>query len=200
MIFDMGNVLLNFDMHALTAAFTKNTEDAHLIYREMFDCPEWHALDRGMLTEAAVLASAQDRLPARLRDAARQVMERWDEWLVPNEEGNALARELDSLGVPLYLLSNTSERFLQFRERIPVWPLLRGTLISFEEQLMKPDPEIYRRLFSRFGLLPEECFFIDDSSLNIEAARWCGMQGYHYQNDILGLRAALRAAGVPVAP
>lgn len=196
----MGNVLLNFDTHALTAAFTENQEDACLLHQEMFNCPAWHAMDRGILSEKAVLSSVQSRLPAHLRDPARQVMERWDEWLVPSEEVNALARELDSLGFPLYLLSNTSQRFTRFRTLIPVWSLLKGTLLSFEEHLMKPDPEIYRRLFSRFHLSPGECFFIDDSSLNVEAAQWCGMQGFHYQNDIPGLRAALRAADVPVAP
>ena len=57
----------------------------------------------------------------------------------------------------------------------------------------------FRRLFSRFGLAPGECFFIDDYNVNIEAARWCGMQAFHYRNDISTLRAALRQAGVPVA-
>ena len=36
-----------------------------------------------------------------------------------------LARELNALGVPLYLLSNTSARFYRFREKIEVLPLLR---------------------------------------------------------------------------
>ena len=101
--------------------------------------------------------------------------------------------------MPLYLLSNTSARFYRFREKIEVLPLLRGALLSFEEKLLKPDPELYRRLFSRFGLSPGECFFIDDLHLNVEAARWCGMRAFHYQNDISRLRAALREAGIPVA-
>ena len=48
-------------------------------------------------------------------------------------------------------------------------------------------------------LSPGECFFIDDLHLNVEAARWCGMRAFHYQNDISRLRAALREAGIPVA-
>ena len=110
-----------------------------------------------------------------------------------------LARELNALGVPLYLLSNTSARFYRFREKIEIWPLLKGALLSFEEKLLKPDPELYRRLFPRFGLAPGECFFIDDLHLNVEAARWCGMQAFCYQNDISRLRAALREAGIPAA-
>ena len=76
---------------------------------------------------------------------------------------------------------------------------MRGALLSFEEKLLKPDPELYRRLFPRFGLSPGECFFIDDLHLNVEGARWCGMKAFCYQNDISRLRAALREAGIPAA-
>ena len=198
-IFDMGGILLDFPMLELTAAYSDTPEDARLLDQAIFKSPEWAALDRGVVSEEQVLSAARERLPEELHEAAARVMEHWDEFLFPKPEMNALARELDALGVPLYLLSNTSARFYRFREKIEVLPLLRGTLLSFEEKLLKPDPELYRRLFSRFGLSPGECFFIDDLHLNVEAARWCGMRAFHYQNDISRLRAALREAGIPVA-
>ncbi len=198
-IFDMGGILLDFPMLELTAACSDTPEDARLLDQAIFKSPEWAALDRGVVSEEQVLSAARERLPEELHEAAARVMEHWDEFLFPKPEMNALARELDALGVPLYLLSNTSARFYRFREKIEVLPLLRGALLSFEEKLLKPDPELYRRLFSRFGLSPGECFFIDDLHLNVEAARWCGMRAFHYQNDISRLRAALREAGIPVA-
>lgn len=197
-IFDMGNILLDFDTRGLTAAFTDCGEDAALLHREMFEGPDWLILDRGG-TEEEGLARMKERLPQRLWTAADQAMAHWDEFLTPRPEINRLAQELDGLGLPLYILSNTSHRFNSFREKIPVWPLIKGTLLSCEEHLLKPDLDIFRRLFSRFGLTPGECFFIDDYNVNIEAARWCGMQAFHYQNNISRLRAALRQAGVPVA-
>lgn len=197
-IFDMGNILLDFHTRELTAAVTECGGDAELLHREMFEGPDWLILDRGG-TEEEALERMKERLPSRLWPAAGQAMERWDEFLVPRPEINRLARELDGLGLPLYILSNTSRRFYRFREKIPVWPLIRGALLSCEEHLLKPDLDIFRRLFTRFGLTPGECFFIDDYNVNIEAARWCGMQAFHYRNDISTLRAALRQAGVPVA-
>ncbi len=198
-IFDMGGILLDFPTLELTAAWSGTPEDARLLDQAIFKSPEWVALDRGAATEDQVLSAARERLPRSLHAAAAQVIEHWDEFLFPKPEMNALARELDTLGVPLYLLSNTSARFYRFRDKIEVWPLLRGALLSFEEKLLKPDPELYRRLFSRFGLSPGDCFFIDDLHLNVEAARWCGMEAFRYQNDISRLRAALRAAGIPAA-
>ena len=197
-IFDMGGVLMDFNTRGLTAAFTETAEDAALLHREVFEDTDWISMDRGG-SEAASLERMKGRLPKRLHAPADRLIARWDEYLVPIPEMNALARELDGMGVPLYLLSNTSDRFYQFRERIPVWPLIKGTLLSFEEHLLKPDPEIYWRLFSRFGLSPGDCFFVDDNQANIEAARWCGMKGCLYRGDAGQVRAALRRAGIPVA-
>lgn len=198
-IFDMGGILLDFPTLELTAAFSETEEDARLLDRAIFKSPEWVALDRGVATEEQVLAAARELLPAHLHAGAAQVIEHWDDYLFPKPEMNALARELDALGVPLYLLSNTSSRFYRFRDKIEVWPLMKGALLSFEEKLLKPDPALYRRLFSRFGLAPGQCLFVDDLHLNVEAARWCGMEAFHYQNDISRLRAALRQAGIPAA-
>lgn len=198
-IFDMGGVLLDFPTLTLTGACSDTPEDARLLDQAIFKSPEWVALDRGVATEEQVLAAARGRLPERLQAAAAQVIGHWDEYLFPKPEMNALVRELDALGVPMYLLSNTSARFYRFRERIEVFPLLKGALLSFEEKLLKPDPALYRRLFPRFGLVPGECFFIDDLHLNVEAARWCGLEAFCYQNDISRLRAALRETGIPAA-
>lgn len=197
-IFDFGGVLMDFPTRKMTAAYAENEEDARLLHQAFFASPDWLILDRGG-SEAQALAAIQGHLPPRLRDAAARAMEHWDEFLTPKPEMSALARELDGLDVPLYILSNTSQRFYRFRERLDVWPLMRGALLSCEEHLLKPDLEIYRRLFARFHLAPGECFFIDDMNANIEAARWCGMQAFHYQNDTSRLRAALREAGIPAA-
>lgn len=197
-VFDVGGVLMKFDTHAVTAAFTETQEDALLLHREIFDHPDWIAADRA-LPEAYALQSMQSRLPEHLREPAAQLMAKWDQWLEPDEKINSLAQELAGMGYALYILSNTSTHFYSFRERIPSWPLIKGTILSFEERLMKPDPEIYRRLYSRFGLAPSECFFIDDSHLNIEAAQWSGMYGCLYRGDISEVRQALRRSGVQVS-
>lgn len=197
-VFDVGGVLMEFDTHRVTADLTNTEEDALRLHREIFDHPDWIAADRA-LPEAYALQSMQSRLPEHLQEPAAKLMETWDQWLKPDGQINALAEELANMGYSLYILSNTSTHFYRFRERIPSWPLFKGTILSFEERLMKPDPEIFRRLYSRFGLAPSECFFIDDSHLNIEAAIWSGMSGCLYRGDVSEIRQALRKNGVPVS-
>ncbi|MGD8633131.1 MAG: HAD family phosphatase [Anaerolineales bacterium] len=55
-------------------------------------------------------------------------------------------------------------------------------VISSEEGIAKPDERIFRILFDRVELRPEECIFIDDSSDNILAASDLGMQAIIFQN------------------
>ena len=53
-----------------------------------------------------------------------------------------------------------------------------------------------KQLEKQFRLRPEQCVFIDDVPLNIEAAIRCGFHGIVYHNDPARLREELRALGV----
>lgn len=68
-------------------------------------------------------------------------------------------------------------------ERYPVVDVFDLIVISAEEELMKPDPEIYRRTLHLLGRSPAETIFIDDSMPNVEAARKLGMQAVHFGPD-----------------
>lgn len=198
-IFDVGGVLLDFDPERMVRFATDDPADAALLRREIFSHADWNRLDRGE-GEETVLRSMETRLPERLHPRAEAIMAHWHESLRAKEETGELAEELHGLGYPLYILSNAPWRFLKFRDLVPAYGLMTGVMLSCEEGLLKPDPALFRRLFDRFGLRPGECFFIDDSPLNIEAAQWCGMGAFQFRQDMTELRAALRAAGVPVHP
>jgi FMN phosphatase YigB (HAD superfamily) len=48
-------------------------------------------------------------------------------------------------------------------------------VVSAEEGVMKPEPEIYKRTLARLGRRPHEAVFIDDFNHNVLAARELGM-------------------------
>lgn len=64
-------------------------------------------------------------------------------------------------------------------------------IISCEEGVTKPDPEIFHRALSRLGRSPEETVFIDDFLHNVQAAKAIGMSAIHFQPRI-DLLAALQ--------
>lgn len=75
------------------------------------------------------------------------------------------------------LITNT---FSDERDMIlesPLYPLFDAAMISYEQGLSKPDPEIYRRAMQALNVAPEECLYVGDGgSHELQAARSLGMQ------------------------
>ena len=198
-LFDMGNVLIRFDRKLFLDRLDLSEADKEILLRDVFASVDWAHMDRGTKTEAMALESMKARLPQRLHAAAEEMTLRWDEPLIPIEGMYELVEELKEKGYGIYLLSNASVRQHEYWPRIPASRFFDGTLISADEHVMKPQPEIYRLCLQRFGLKAEESFFIDDMAHNIEGALFCGLSGAVFHGDVNRLRKDLREAGVDIA-
>ncbi len=196
LIFDMGQVLLRFDRDVFLARLEVSDADKALLKREVFLSLEWARMDRGSMTEEETVKSMCSRLPIHLWAAVEELVCRWDQPILPMEGMYELVAELKQEGYGIYLLSNASCRQHAYWPNLPVSRFFDGTLISADEKLVKPQPEIYRLLLERFSLNAEECLFVDDSPANIEGAYLCGIRGIVFHGDASLLRRELRAAGV----
>lgn len=193
-VFDMGKVLLDYDALEVCRQYTDREEDVELLGRELFFSREWILLDQGVITEEEAMARIRLRLPdERMCHMAEACLAHWHEYnLRPMTAMEDLVRELKEQGYRIYLCSNASHRLRVYETEIPGHSYFDGTIVSAEEKLLKPDPAIYRRLFEKYDLVPEECFFIDDLLENIEGARSCGMDGYCFSDgNVERLRAVL---------
>ena len=197
-VFDMGGVLIRFDRRRFMERHGVAPEDEPLLMREVFQSLEWAQMDRGTLTDEQAAAQICARVPARLHDAVHKLVSFWDRPIEPVEGMYELIGELKANGYGIYLLSNASLRQPDYWPRIPASRFFDGTLISAQERLVKPQPEIYRLLCERFGLRLDECFFVDDLITNVEGACFAGMPGAVFHGDVRELREKLRAAGVSV--
>ncbi len=88
-----------------------------------------------------------------------------------------IVEELDAAHVPLFGITNFSGEFWRpFRAREEaVFARFRDIVVSGDEKLLKPDPAIYALALERFGLEPGEAVFVDDTAINVEAAREAGI-------------------------
>ncbi len=198
-VFDMGNVLIEWDPDKIIARLGVVGEDAKRLRREVFDCDEWVTMDRGTMSQDEGLARILPRLPRALHDAAeRCVRDWWKAELVHIEGVEALIRELHALGYGLYILSNATSFLHDYLDRLPAHECFQGLVVSADEKLLKPQHEIYERFLERYRLDPAECFFIDDSPLNIDGARCAGIRGTVFFRDMARLRRDLNEAGIPV--
>ncbi len=81
------------------------------------------------------------------------------------------------------LLSNAWPDMRAYLNTLPEIGATFDTLvISAEEGVAKPDPEIYRRVLSRLRVEPPEAVFVDDMPINVEAARSLGMRAVQFNS------------------
>jgi len=96
---------------------------------------------------------------------------------------NKLLKDLKAKGIKLYGLSNTSaELYNMVADKYPIFGLLDGKVLSGEVHLIKPNPGIYRLLLDKYKLNAEECLFVDDKQVNVDAAIAVGMGGHLFKN------------------
>ncbi len=193
-VFDMGNVLVIYDPVRVCRVYAQDEEEIEWIRRELFDSEEWILLDKGAVTEEEAMERVRRRLPnERLRALADRCMQEWHIHNIEPRPGmEEHVRDLKGKGLGIYLCSNASRRLRVYEDRLPGSRYFDGTIVSAEEGVLKPDAAIYKRLFEKYSLCPEECFFIDDLPANIEGGRACGMDGYCFADgDTERLRAFL---------
>ena len=94
-----------------------------------------------------------------------------------------LIAELKKAGYRLYVLSNMSREFIDFLRQQEVYANFEGEVISCDEGVAKPMPEIYDLLLSRFSLNAADTLFIDDRKENVEAASQKGIQTFHFDRN-----------------
>jgi len=97
----------------------------------------------------------------------------------------------------LLLLSNTN--FIHFETIQAKYATLlqhfHDLVLSFEVHAMKPEPEIYQAVLERAGCSPEECFYTDDISEFVEAARREGIDSVQFESPAQ-LEREMNARGI----
>jgi 2-haloacid dehalogenase len=194
-VFDLGGVLLDWNPRHL---YRKLFDDEAAMEQFLRDVctPQWHAPhDRGQPT-AASCAELATRFPDQA-DLIWAWSERSEEMVNGALEGTvAILRDLKDAGMRCYALTNMeAETYPLRRDRFPFFALFDGTVVSAQEELMKPEPEIFLRLLERFELTAASTLFIDDAPENVEAARQLGLQVILFRSA-QDLRMRLEALGV----
>ena len=84
---------------------------------------------------------------------------------------------LRAKGLKTGLITNTFSDECAMILSSPLYSLFDAAMISYEQGISKPDPEIYRRAMQALKVTPEECLYVGDGgSHELQAARSLGMQ------------------------
>lgn len=194
-IFDMGNVLIDWTPARLIRHFTDDDSVIDLVLEQLFRSAPWKALDQGVITENQVIEQVCATLPTDLHSLIEKVVTRWPEANVIDPRMEALAKRLHQTGIRLYLGSNASLRFHTYSADIKALNYFDGLQISAEVKVSKPDPQFFEILVKTFRLDPLRTGFIDDLEKNCLSAATLGIQTHHYTNDFDALVKQLIAWG-----
>jgi 2-haloacid dehalogenase len=197
-VFDLGNVLIDWDPSAAIAAGVGPAEARRFLDADDFDFMAWnHGPDSGGSwddAEAAVRRThphwVEHALAYRANFAASLLGE------VPGVVD--VVRDLHQQGVPLVGLTNWSDELYPHAPRLfPFLEILDDVVVSGAVGAAKPDRRAYEIAAARLDLPFERLAFVDDKQLNVDAAAALGMTAIRF-TDAAALRTELRNRGLPV--
>jgi len=183
-IFDLGNVLINFKPLEYVRTIIADRRRADQVYESIFKSPEWLMLDRGIVTEKEAINAICERNPDQSK-LIRLVMADWYHMLTPIEDVMDIVKELKNIGYKIYFLSNY--QLLAYEHILKGYSVFNhfdGGIFSFKEKLLKPEPEIYEKLIKTYKIEPDESLLIDDTIENIESAIKQGFKAILFTNSL----------------
>lgn len=180
-VFDVGMVLIDFCWaeHCRNLGFTEEIIDAFDKNMISSDC--WDKMDEGIISQEDAIRQFIDAMP----EYKNQIEEFWSKpegFVSEYNYAAPMIQKLKEKGYKVYLLSNYPLKMYEIH-----WPTFQffaqvdGYIVSAVERMKKPDSAIYHLLCERYSLSPQECVFIDDRQVNIDAAMQLGMEGFLFE-------------------
>lgn len=180
-VFDIGNVLIGFEpMDYLTSLFGE--KKAVRIAEAVFGSGYWQELDIARLSVEEILELFYSGAPD-LRNEIKEAFYRIGECVTRLEWPVSLIDSLKEKGYHVYFLSNMSEHVKASNTAaFDFVSHMDGGIWSCDVHTIKPGAEIYKLLFDKYGLVPEESLFIDDHKENIAVGKKLGMKGIVFKD------------------
>ncbi|MBN1688735.1 MAG: HAD family phosphatase [Candidatus Omnitrophica bacterium] len=180
-VFDLGNVLLNYDILKAARWFHKTCGVSILKIRKHFFAAETEkAYERGEISTLDFFEYAKQAFKVPID--FESFKNGWNDIFWENDGMDELTGKL-SKTYPLYLISNTNEMHFDYIEK--KFGILRHFKETFPSHRMgarKPEPKIYAKTIERIGVRPEEMVFIDDVPKFVRGAKKAGMHGIQFRN------------------
>ena len=194
-LWDVGNVIVRWDPRTLYSKIFPDEAEREA-FLALICTSAWHlAHDAGRPMDEGV-AELTARHPEHAGAIAAWRDRWWEMFSGPIPETCEVIEALHGKGVAQYGLTNMShETSTGTFAMHPAFERLSGIVVSGEEKVLKPDAAIFRIAIQRFGLVPQETLFVDDSARNIEGAEALGFLVHRFAEPA-ALRPALQAHGL----
>jgi putative hydrolase of the HAD superfamily len=185
-VFDFGAVLVNWRPHDVVRKhfpeIAHSQEKVAQLSTSLFSHDDWQGFDAGRLTSEEICSLTARRLSLNERVVYRMVDDINDH-ISPIASSVQVLENLyaqrEAQGYKLYFLSNMPAPYARGLERHAFMRCFDGGIFSGDHGLIKPQPEIFQKLESMYGINDQKILFIDDHPANIAAAQKEGWQTLH---------------------
>lgn len=185
-IFDIGNVILNFKLHEVLSEFTLKIEEQQFIIDNIINSPEWlgnSLIDTGYITKEEAISIVQDRTNHINDELISNFWNNYNKYLKVDFKVIDLIKLLKDKGYKIYLLSNINEHTYNNVKESGIFDMVDGYVLSYLEHQVKPYNSIYNTLLNRYNLKANECLFIDDNQNNVDTAIRLGFNALKVEPD-----------------
>ena len=187
-IFDIGNVLVDFSWAKHIKSFGYSEEINERIARASVLDTDWNQYDKGDLSEDEIMELFIENDPG-IEKELRTTYASLNGIVEQRSYAKELIMELKERGLKVLYLSNFSKKAeTDCAKELDFIPLTDGGILSYKERVIKPSQEIYELLTNRYNLIPGECVFLDDTIANVEAARKHGYNAIIFKDCDSGLK------------
>ena len=185
LVFDMGNVLIEWNSEKILQAITDDRKLHNLLRKEVFETGLWVQTDEGVKTREEMIEIVTAKIGEEYRNEITQLSRYWYKYVDVYTKVQDRIIELSKNGYNIYILSNTAYTFYDLVKEgyIPAASIAKGIVLSCEEKVLKPNEKIYNILLERYNLDPHDTMFFDDLSENIWGAARCGINGFVVENE-----------------
>ena len=199
-IFDLGNVLVNFDHWIATrrvSSFTDKSRDE--IYNLFFDSQLTCLFEEGKISPQEFFLKIKEILNLKLD--YDKFIPIWDEIFFLTKENLEVYNLVKQLGgrYKIALLSNINVlHFNYLKNKFPhLFEAFHHVIASYEIKVRKPHPLIYKKALELLGTSPGNVFYTDDRQELAESAKELGIRGFAFRG-IVQLKIDLVNSGIQI--
>lgn len=186
-VFDIGNVILNFDVEQVLSKYTEDKKIRKFIKDNIIYSPEWllfSLIDTGYVKTGDAIKIVCNRTNHVCDDIVNDFWTTYNNYAFVDKKMIDLILNLRSNNYRVYLLSNTnSYTFDYIKNNSNLFDIVNGYVLSYEVHMVKPYKGIYNELLNKYHLQPSETLFVDDNEKNVQTAISLNMNAIKVEPD-----------------
>jgi len=183
-IFDLGGVIINLDIHKTIYKFNKLTETPfESVYSQIQQNQIFDLFDKGMITESDFFEEIKKLI--KTNNNNQELIAAWNAMLLDFPLERLSLLETLKPKYRLFLLSNTNETHINAFEADlfktsgskNLEPYFEKVYYSCRMGMRKPDQIIFEEVLKENKLIAQETLFIDDTQQHVDGACKTGIHG-----------------------